>query len=188
MNKKFALALVLGLGALSSFAVSPAEQQLEELKKSHHTVNIDKDTELDSLTEKDLIGLFYYDQFRHFQDPRAPYFMLMSKTHQYAMGVGGVVRMRGWYDWNGAMQNSAFIPYNISIPNDPTRDRWFGTTPAGTALIFSVFGRRPPWATGRLATQTQLSPTLRLSRLQSMLRGLIRRQAIQTCCCAGCTQ
>ena len=31
MNKKFALALVLGLGALSSFAVSPAEQQLEEL-------------------------------------------------------------------------------------------------------------------------------------------------------------
>ena len=85
--------------------------------------------------------MFYYDQFRHFQDPRAPYFMLMSKTRKYAMGIGGVVRMRGWYDWNGAMPNAGFIPYNISIPNDPTRDNWYGTTPAGTALFFSVFGR-----------------------------------------------
>lgn len=157
MNKRFTLALVLGLGALSSFAVSPAEQQLEELKKSHHTVNIDKDTELDSLTERELIGLFYYDQFRHFQDPRAPYFMLMSKTHQYAMGVGGVVRMRGWYDWNGAMSNSAFIPYNISIPNDPTRDRWFGTTPAGTALFFSVFGRNPKYGNYQLYVEANFN-------------------------------
>lgn len=88
-----------------------------------------------------MINMFYYDQFRHFQDPLAPYFMLMSKTHQYAMGIGGVVRMRGWYDWNGAMSNSAFIPYDIKIPGDPTRKHWTGSTPAGTALFFSVFGR-----------------------------------------------
>lgn len=140
MKKVITLALVL-FTTFSAMAISPAEKQLMAAKKSHHIVDITPGQPADSVSEEKLIDMFYYDQFRHFQDPLAPYFMLMSKTHQYAMGVGGVVRMRGWYDWNGAMQNSAFIPYNIQIPNDPTKDRWFGTTPAGTALFVSVFGR-----------------------------------------------
>lgn len=140
MKSFLTCALVL-LFCFQAHAASPAEKQLEAVKKNHHVVDITPNNPVDSTTEKEIINLFYYNQFRHFQDPLAPYFMLMSKTNQFAMGIGGMVRMRGWYDWHGAMQNSAFIPYNISIPNDPTRDRWFGTTPAGTALFFSVFGR-----------------------------------------------
>ncbi len=132
-----ALALVC---SLSLPAVTPAGQQLKELNKSHQVVNITPGEEIDSLSEAQIINMFYYDQFRHFQDPLAPYFMLMSKTSQCAMGVGGAVRMRGWYDWGGAMPNSAFIPYNIEIPGNPARERWFGTTPAGTAIFVTAFG------------------------------------------------
>lgn len=143
MRLRFALLLSAVTFTLCLSAITPSEKQLELLKKDHHIIHIDggKPGMQDTISEQELIDMFYYDQFRHFQDPRAPYFMLMSKTHKYAMGLGGVVRMRGWYDWNGAMPNAGFIPYNIAIPNDPTNKNWYGTTPAGTALFFSVFGR-----------------------------------------------
>ena len=63
-----------------------------------------------------LLTTFYVDQFRHFQDPRAPYFMFMSKSSMIAMGVGGLVRIRGYYDWNGSIPINGFSPYSIPIP------------------------------------------------------------------------
>lgn len=140
MKKFIALVLLLSL-MLPMVALTPAEIQKMQQRKSHYILNLNSGEPLDSVYEQELISIFYYDQFRHFQDPLAPYFMLMSKTDQFAMGIGGVVRMRGWYDWDGAMSNSAFIPYDISIPDDPTRNHWTGSTPAGTALFLSVFGR-----------------------------------------------
>lgn len=140
MKKSITLLLVL-LCLIPVKAATPAEVHAAKVKKSHHVINISPDEPIDSASEQEIINLFYYDQFRQFQDPLAPYFMMMSKTHQYAMGIGGVVRMRGWYDWHGAMNYSAFIPYEIKIPADPTRKHWVGSTPVGTALFMSVFGR-----------------------------------------------
>lgn len=88
-----------------------------------------------------LINKFYVDQFRHFQDPEAPYFLFMSRDAQLAMGIGGTVRMRGYYDWGGAMPSSGFAPYLIPMDPDPTQMRHFDTTPAGTCLFFRVLGR-----------------------------------------------
>ena len=64
----------------------------------------------------------------------------MSRDANFVMGLGGVVRMRGWYDWDGGMPNNGFIPYNIAIPKNPARSKWLGSTPAGTALYFRVLG------------------------------------------------
>lgn len=52
----------------------------------------------------------YQDQFRHFQDPEAPYFMFMSKDSRLAMGMGGTVRMRSYFDWGGAIAQPPFAP------------------------------------------------------------------------------
>lgn len=88
-----------------------------------------------------VISEFYYDQFRHFQDPGAPYFLFMSKDAGLAMGIGGCVRMRAYYDWGGAIPASGFAPYLIPIHPSPTDMRHFGTSPAGTSLFFRVIGR-----------------------------------------------
>ena len=88
------------------------------------------------------ITKFYINQFNHFQDPRAPYFMFMSKDANLAMGVGGVVRMRGWFDWNGSIQANGFSPYLIGIPKDPANMRKLGATPAGCAIFMTIMGRR----------------------------------------------
>ena len=88
-----------------------------------------------------LISSFYYDQFRHFSDPAAPYFLFMSKDAQLAMGIGGCVRMRGYFDWGGAIPASGFAPYLIPMNPNPAKMRHIGTTPAGSTLYFRVLGR-----------------------------------------------
>lgn len=96
-------------------------------------------TEQDSL--RNLIAAFYYDQFRHLQDPETPNFLFLSKNAKLMMGIGGVVRMRGWFDWGGAIPGKGFMPYLIPIPENPTSPRRFGTSPSGTALFFQMSGQ-----------------------------------------------
>lgn len=123
---------------------SLVDDHIDSLVASHKIINIDgKPTLSQRYTDsiKTLIEGFYYDQFRHFQDPDAPYFLFMSKDAQLAMGIGGAVRMRGYYDWGGAIPASGFAPYLIEMTPDPTHNRHFDTTPAGTCLFFRVIGR-----------------------------------------------
>jgi len=123
-----------------------SEDQLDKLLRDNKVVFIDgvpepaqKQAVIDSLRHE--ISVFYYDQFRQYNDPGAPYFLFMSRDAAVTMGLGGVVRMRGYYDWGGAIPSPAFAPYMIPIPEDPARVRQFGTTPAGTCLYFRVIGQ-----------------------------------------------
>ena len=123
---------------------SLADDHVDSLMLSHKIVSLDgpdaySDSYVDSV--KGLIENFYYDQFRHFQDPDAPYFLFLSKDAQLAMGIGGCVRMRGYFDWGGAIPASGFAPYLIPMHSDPTHMKHFDTTPAGTCLFFRVIGR-----------------------------------------------
>ncbi|MDE6072309.1 MAG: hypothetical protein K2G53_07130 [Muribaculaceae bacterium] len=133
----------ISFGALT--ASGGEQKNLEDIRmdstiKDHKIIFFGKgdDPSKDSTTA--LIQKFYEDQFRHFQDPLAPYFLFMSKDSQLAMGIGGCVRMRGYFDWGGAIPSSGFAPYLIPMQKDPLNMRAFGTTPAGTALFFRVIG------------------------------------------------
>lgn len=121
----------------------PVDIQIDSLVHRSRVIPMDGGTltkeERDSVYG--LVSAYYYDQFRHTQDPDAPYFMFMSKDAGFMMGIGGVVRMRGWYDWGGAIPANGFVPALIPIPSDPASPRKFGTTPAGTALFLRMSGR-----------------------------------------------
>lgn len=114
--------------------------RMDSTIRNHKIIYFGKGDEppIDSVST--LIQKFYENQFRHFQDPLAPYFLFMSKDSQLAMGMGGCVRMRGYYDWGGAIPSPGFAPYLIPMEADPTRERYFGTTPSGTSLFFRVIG------------------------------------------------
>lgn len=126
-------------------ANSMMDRQEDSLRRNHKIIYIDGKPQTESQQYLDsvhnLIDKFYYDQFRNFSDPAAPYFLFMSKDSQLAMGIGGCVRMRGWYDWGGAVPANGFSPYLIPMEPDPTNMRRFGTTPSGTSLFFRVIGR-----------------------------------------------
>lgn len=130
--------------AVAACAVSQSKSMRDEAMDSaltsHKLIYFGKGEEppRDSVTS--LIRQFYENQFHHFSDPLAPYFLFLSKDSKLAMGMGGAVRMRAYYDWDGSIPSPGFAPYLIPIQKDPTRDRYFGTTPAGTCLFFRVIG------------------------------------------------
>ena len=144
------LCLISATVALATAAGLPAGSMVDSLHRmkaySTKIVYIDgkpedsvaRKSDLDSIHR--VLGEFYYDQFRNFQDPDAPYFLFMSKEAGLSLGVGGGVRMRAYYDWGGAMPGTAFSPMLISIPHNPTNMRRFNTTPSGTYLFFRAMG------------------------------------------------
>lgn len=120
---------------------------IDSVAKSNRLVFIDgKPADGEELREytdsvRRRIAAFYYDQFHHFMDPGAPYFLFLSKDSKLAMGIGGAVRMRAYYDWGGAIPAPGFAPALIPMPADPADMRHFGSTPAGTCLFFRVLGQ-----------------------------------------------
>ncbi|MDE5989651.1 MAG: hypothetical protein K2H17_09660, partial [Duncaniella sp.] len=82
--------------ALGAAAISPVEEGHQNLVNDHKIIFFGQgdDPQADSI--RNLVENFYYDQFRSFQDPQAPYFLFMSRDSQLAMGIGGMVRMRGY--------------------------------------------------------------------------------------------
>ena len=94
--------------------------------------------EIDSVSM--VMGSFFYDQFRHFDDPDAPYFMFMSRDANLSMGIGGSVRIKGWYEWGGAMPINGLSPSFIPIPENPAQSRHLGANASGTGLFFRVMG------------------------------------------------
>ncbi|MBD5345184.1 MAG: hypothetical protein HDR83_05685 [Bacteroides sp.] len=136
---------------LSSFAATSAvEEQRDSLMASHRYVYFGEGSNPNSDSIRSLIEHFFYDQFRNFQDPAAPYFLFMSRDANLAMGIGGMVRMRGYFDWGGSVNSPGFSPALIPVSRDPLHDRLLGTTPAGTALFFRVIGRNKSLGTYQL--------------------------------------
>lgn len=134
------------LTAVCGRAQSHVDAWNDSLTASHRLVYLDgkpAPAEINSYVDsvRRVIGKFYYDQFHHFQDPEAPYFLFLSKDAALAMGIGGAVRMRAYYDWGGAVPASAFAPYLIPVTPDPAAKRAVSATPSGTCLFFRVIGQ-----------------------------------------------
>lgn len=134
-------AAAMCLLCFSAKAQTADADQMEELKKSHKVIYFgDEGKAVSQDSIRSIIERFYVTQYRHFQDPLSPYFLMMSRDATLAMGIGGLVRMRGWYDFDGAMPSNGFIPYMIPIPADPAAERRLAATPSGTALFFRIIG------------------------------------------------
>ncbi len=147
LRKLAAFACIVAAISASAQTKSYVDVQIDSLLKSHKMVFLDGKPSTSAEEEKyidsvrNLVSTFYYDQFRHFSDPDAPYFLFLSKDAQLAMGIGGSVRMRAYYDWDGAQPSPGFAPYLIPMTKDPAAMRHFDTTPAGTCLFFRILGR-----------------------------------------------
>ncbi len=131
------------LAALCSISASAQTTQTShELPSSHKLVLFgDSRQSASSATTDSLINIFYEDQFRHAQDPRAPYFLLMSRDAKIAMGVGGKVQGNLSYDFDGTIDGSDFLPFNIPVPRDPANPTSFQAGLQQTSLVFTIFGR-----------------------------------------------
>ena len=125
---------------INTSGMTPEEISKARLQESHKVVFVGDGEPAHPDSVARAIEMFYTDQFQHFQDPLAPYFLLMSRDANLAMGVGGAVRMRGWADFDGAINANGFVPYLIPVPSDPTLRKRIGGTPGGTSIFMRVIG------------------------------------------------
>jgi len=139
--KSFCAAFVTVAATMSLSAQTMTEIQRDSTVRSHQIIQFGNAEQLSQESVDSAVHKFYIDQFRHVQDPLAPYFLFMSKDSNLAMGIGGAVRMRAYFDWGGAMPIPGFAPYMIPMVPNPLKERQFATTPAGTCLYFKVIGR-----------------------------------------------
>ena len=151
--KKLVTVLTLLMSMLVGITASGQNSRQEftdSLVKDQNIIMFGSKQSVSADSIRSIVESFYYDQFRHFQDPAAPYFMFISRDANLAMGIGGMVRMRGYYDWGGSVNNPAFTPANIPTSDNPLTSRLLGTTPSGTCLFFRVIGRNPKVGTYQL--------------------------------------
>lgn len=117
----------------------------DALTQSTHVISTGH-TDLTTAERKDsvqrLLNLFYLDQYRQFHDPEAPYFMFMTRDASFALGVGGMVMLRGWFDWNGSQDSYEFHPYNIAIPPNPAERHGLGASLSQTSVFFTLLGHK----------------------------------------------
>lgn len=133
--------------AIDSINKFPEQRLIDKSVASTKVIVINPASEgnnVDSDSVRSLINNFYVEQYRHTLDPQAPYFMFMSKDANFALGVGGLVRMRGWFDWNNSIDANGFSPALIQIPPDPAARKRLSATPAGTGLFLTLIGRHTP--------------------------------------------
>lgn len=132
---------VLAAGAAMAQISSPSDEQLQRLISSHHIIYFgDSQQVLDSVQKADLIESFYLDQYRHAQDPRAPYFMLMSRGGKMAMGIGGKIQALAFYDMHGMVDGNGFAPYNIPITTNPLAPNGMQMNMGNSAIFLTAFG------------------------------------------------
>lgn len=124
---------VVAVSLFSASAQSAYDRMRDSILSSRKFIPLETSRDSADRQRTDSIALvierFYADQFHHFQDPEAPYFMFVSRDSKLSMGIGGAVRMRGYYEWGGVIPASAFIPYLIPMTPDPAQMRKFDTTP-----------------------------------------------------------
>ncbi len=147
------------LGVTSINAVTPREVAEDSVRNSHKVIIMDGDRSAkpsaDSIAR--LMQIFYEDQFRYATEPAAPYFMFMTKNTNFAMGIGGIVKIRGWYDWHGALPGVAFTPYQIPMHPDQTNMRAMGLNASGTAIYLRAGGHNSSLGTYTLYVEGEFS-------------------------------
>ncbi|MDE6144674.1 MAG: hypothetical protein K2F96_00175, partial [Muribaculaceae bacterium] len=147
------------LGVTSINAATPREVAEDSVRNSHKVIIMDGDRSAkpsaDSIAR--LMQIFYEDQFRYATEPAAPYFMFMTKNTNFAMGIGGIVKIRGWYDWHGALPGVAFTPYQIPMHPDQTNMRAMGLNASGTAIYLRAGGHNSSLGTYTLYVEGEFS-------------------------------
>lgn len=144
--RNFTSLSLLIAAAFGASAQDMIDTQTQATLASHKIIYIDgkgdsiqQRHDIDSMQR--VVNKFFYNQFQHFLDPAAPYFMFMSKEAGLSLGIGGAVRMRAYYDWAGSPNNAGFSPMLLPMTSDPTSRHSLSATPSGTCFFVRLIGQ-----------------------------------------------
>lgn len=90
---------VVAVSLFSASAQSAYDRMRDSILSSRKFIPLETSRDSADRQRTDSIALvierFYADQFHHFQDPEAPYFMFVSRDSKLSMGIGGRCKNEG---------------------------------------------------------------------------------------------
>lgn len=131
---------ISAVGAAQSTAYQAARDSMANDQRIFFIGRGDQETPSQEAQRK-LIEQFYINQFENTRYPDAPYFLFMSRDADLAMGIGGNVKLRTYFDPGNSLPGSSFAPYDIPMTRDELNRNHMAWTPDGTALYFRVIGQ-----------------------------------------------
>lgn len=92
-------------------------------------------------SQHQMAELFKRSMSEYFNDPQAPRFLLYDQKHEIAFGVGGYVRLRTAYDFDGSPSNSyGFVTNSIPVPADPAARSNLNMDASKSTIFFKLLG------------------------------------------------
>lgn len=88
----------------------------------------------------EIMEMFAKSQSPHFQDPKAPRFLLVDQKRRFAFGIGGYVKLTTSYDFRGIANNLDFITYDIPTPNSRANNSQYQMDASTSRLFFKLVG------------------------------------------------
>lgn len=81
----------------------------------------------------------YEETHRHgFDQFHKPHLIFTTKDNRFAFALGGFVRMKGSYDFDGISDNPNFIPYLIAVPQNYNSRQKFNLNATGTRFFMKA--------------------------------------------------
>ena len=131
----------------------------------------------------EIIGIFYETQLQHFQDPRAPRFLLLDQKRKVALGIGGYVKLTVSDDFKGISDNIDFIPYDIAVPNNHVDNGQFQMDVFTSRLFLKLVGANKTLGKYTAYIETDFRGphhTLRLRQAYVSMKGFLLGQSWST--------
>lgn len=83
-------------------------------------------------------AVFYNTENLMFNDPSVPRFQFVDREGNTIFGVGGVAEGLVYYDFDGAINGSGFMTYNIPVPRNPAQVSQLGAGVSQSSIFMKL--------------------------------------------------
>ena len=134
---------------------------------------------------KEAMHHFQATQTSGFQQSHLPQFVITGRDNKFLLGIGGFVNFRTAYDFDGVVQNTDFVTYDIPIPGSYATKQQFRMDASTSRLFFKAIANTK--ALGRIVTYIETdfrgyNHSLRLRYAYIAFKGWLFGQNATTFC------
>lgn len=144
--RKFYVFLVVFF--IAFVVVSPFDSAAQQ-RAGHKTRHVPRQTEIlffvpEDIVYNDIADVLKRPEEKHFQDARAPRFLLIDQKEKFALGIGGFVRLVNGMEFKGIIDtetDEGFQPALIPVPNGDNPRSQYRLSASTSQFFVKMVGR-----------------------------------------------
>ncbi len=149
--KKFYLSIAAFVAVCGVSAQSlPGTQEMKDYEPSVFIAGHKGRSANDSILIQEAVRHYFETRMTGFQQSHLPQFVITGRDNKFLFGIGGFVNFRTAYDFDGMVDNTDFITYDIPVPGNYASRQKFRMDASTSRLFFKAIANTK--ALGRVTT------------------------------------